>query len=95
MKTYQRFRTPAELFDLAQQQGVEYSAKNFREGSDYLMFRLPGPDGICSVLFGTHNGRFFCADEGFSYFNSGEQHDGKPWFDALLDFFYTNEGTSK
>jgi hypothetical protein len=97
MKTYNRHRTSAEVLAASRAQNILVDTERFDQGWDHLLLFMPGPNGLrCPVLYNVCNGRFFCASEGYPQFSSDQaQYDGQPWFDALLDFFYTNEDLPK
>lgn len=67
--------------------GVEFSDKEFRKGSDYVLLRSPK----AHVLFSSFNGRFFGVTPEGTRFSSDATFDGEPWFDQLLSFFYVEK----
>ena len=89
-KQYGRHRTGEEVIELAKAQGVKVDGSKYEAGGDHVVVHLPGPDGEpVMVLFNAFSGRFFHAPEGGGGFSSDEKLDGQPWFDAMLEFFYT------
>lgn len=91
METFKRHRTADEIITKCKAEDITFDACKYREGSDHIVMYLPGPNGRrCPVLFNVFNGRFFCAADGFPHFSSDKDQDDA-WYQAMLDFFYTNE----
>jgi hypothetical protein len=88
---FARHRSVEEVVDLARQKGIRVNVERYNLGSDFITVELPGRDGKpIPVMYNVFNGRFFSGSrEPFSYFASDRtDHDGQPWFDAMLEFFY-------
>jgi len=94
MKTYKRHRLASEVLELAKARGIAVDTLKFDRGGDHLVLHMDGPDDwTVPVMYNVVSGRFFYAGEGYPHFGSDPafSRDGEPWFDALLDFFYTDE----
>lgn len=88
---FARHRTSTEVVELARQKGYRFSTEKYNLGSDYITVELPGPSGeLVAVLYSVVNGRFFhvARGAGISFGSDKTEHDGEPWFNAMLDFFY-------
>lgn len=95
MARFARHRTLTEVLKLAAEKGYKVDAiRHTQRGSDHIVVHMPGKDGtLIPVLFNVFNGRFFhSGPTPFSYFTSDETvHEGQPWFDAMLAFFYVDK----
>lgn len=75
---------------------VRFDQKAFNRGSDMVYFKSPG----VLIALNTVNGRFYGkrvqldgVDVRFVHHISSDstQHENKPWFKALLEFFYSDD----
>ncbi len=88
MKTFRRHRTVEELRTLCQQQGLGFDDDYYRAGGDRVLVR----GGGAAVSFNTVNGRFVGSTPDGTVFNSAHtEHEEETWFQAFLNFFYTDE----
>lgn len=99
MKQFIRHKTSTEILAQCIATGGRCDASAYNASTDHITVWLPGPDDApVPVLYNTINGRFFYAPSDDSkYFSSDEALDGQPWFDAMMEFFYTDlalEGAS-
>lgn len=88
MPTFNRHKPMDQIRAQCLAEGVELKEERHKAGdSDFV--RLAG--GGCWVMFNTVNGRFWGeTPDGTKFTSEGKNHEGKPWFQALLAFFYTN-----
>ncbi len=76
-----------------EQQGVALDRKRFDQGADHIVLKKGG----ATVFYNTFNGRFFgsamIGKRTVTFNSDSERHTGAPWFNALLEFFYTDDPT--
>jgi len=86
MKMFNGARKLGDIIAAAQTQGVPIDARKWHEGSAYIVF---GTRPFGYVMFNTFNGNFFGETPLGVAFNSKDTaYENKPWFQALLSFFY-------
>jgi hypothetical protein len=93
MKIYSGIKTVDEIRAQCAEKNYPINTERHDEsGWDHIVVTLPGPTGKpIEVLYNAFNGGFFHApkDNPDNYFNSSDAGmDSKPWFVAMLDFFY-------
>lgn len=89
MKTYKRHRTLSEVIAQCKDQNIELRTKLFEEGNDHISLHR----GRSVTLYAPFNGRFlgiYDTPKGKVTFNSDVDID-EPWYQALVEFFYTDE----
>ena len=93
MKKFKRHRTFEEVRDLCKKQGVPFSDHRHRiHGDDSVVVGKIAAGHHGYAIFNTFNGRFFGLTPDGEHFSSySGRHDKQPWFQALLNFFYTND----
>lgn len=94
MKTFAGNKSLDTIIGQALLQGVSIDARKYlNEGSDHILFHS-GPLGPSwHVLYNTFNGRFFGrAPNGELFTSDAVTHEGEPWFQALMSFFYVEQG---
>ncbi len=90
MKKYAGRRSIQQIRRQCAERGIKIDMGLYEKGSDYVVVHLPGAAGtVLPLMYSAVNGRFFYAGGGADNFSSDDAKDGEPWFDALLDFFYT------
>lgn len=108
-KTFTGNRKLVDIIANAKAQGVAVDDYNFRlRGADHIAFGNASgkrPDGSplvsCGVvgpfvLYNTFNGKFFGrTDKGVDFDSSSTVHEREPWFQQLLEFFYTCEKSAE
>lgn len=91
MKTFKGSKRLDVILRQCRKQKVHVDRKQFDKGADHIVLEKGG----AQVFYNTFNGRFFGAamiGESLVKFNSDASvFDKKPWFQALLDFFYTDD----
>lgn len=90
MKTFLRHRTPDEVIARCKAMGLYCDTGPFERGSDHLLIRTD----TVELLYNAFSGRFFGdllrPDAAKTPFNS--DHDiPEPWYQTLVEFFYTDE----
>lgn len=99
MPQFKRVKTIAEIAEQCHQQKLVLDTTEFHKGSDYIVVRgrQDGSDNGAYAIFNvvtghvmgkTDQGYHFNSDQSY-HFNADET--GKPWFQALLAFFLTND----
>ena len=68
---------------------VKLEEQAFKRGSDMVYFKSPG----VVIALNTFNGRFYGNDGEMTFSSDSSKHDKEPWFQTLLEFFYTNNKT--
>lgn len=83
-KSYQQIKAQCEA------QGVPLFDKLFVvDGADSILVGCLPSEPYGHVIYNTTNGRFFGkTDKGVEFSSDSAQHDGEPWMQALLAFFY-------
>lgn len=92
MKKFKGHRTLDQVQQACQEQGLGFDRTAYDEGNDYV--RIIGTfAGISVVLYySSWNGKFMgTLPSGVTFDSDSDEHDGLPWFDALLEFFYVEE----
>jgi hypothetical protein len=85
MKKFKGNKTREQVKAQCDALGLVFDARGYENGSDYT--RIEGGGGW--VLWASWNGKFFgVTDKGIVFDSDSDTHDGLPWFDALLAFFY-------
>jgi hypothetical protein len=87
MRTFVRHKSVEEIAEQCEAAGVQLDRSSFERGGDYIYLTSPG----VTVGFNTFNGRFFGKTPEGVQFSSDDRRDGIKWFDALLDFFYSEQ----
>lgn len=108
MKQYQRHRTVGELLKICKEQKVYIDTKQWARGGDTLCIGAPTDDPDRGwVVYNTFNGKFFGRTPSQKVvtvanpirpsfeFDSSQHLEHFPWFQALLDFFYTDDPLPK
>ncbi len=91
MKTYLRHKTSGEIVRQCRAQGVRVSLALHKIGSDYITVGR-NKIGHGYVLYNVVNGGFFGhTPSGEPFASDSDRHDGTPWMQALLEFFYSDE----
>lgn len=93
---FARHRNATEIIELARQHGHRVNAERFGRGDDHLTIEMPGPAGTpVPVLYNVFSGRFFHYSRvgGLHFASDSDAHEGEPWFDAMLEFFYAPKET--
>ena len=90
MKQYTRHKTMEEVRAQCEAQGVAFGSKLYVEkGWDTVYVGIAGQG---HVVYNTFNGKFFGATPtGRRFDSSSTLYEHRDWFQALLDFFMTNE----
>lgn len=88
MRTSKRHKTLAEIKAQCKAQGLEFHDKAYKAGSDCITVRGGGGHATFNTVTG-----WFCGttDRGVSFDSHNTHHENEPWFQALLDFFYTDD----
>lgn len=95
MKQFAGNRPLKQIKDQCEAQGLHFDDLAYRvRGHDHVVIT----GGGARVFYNTFNGRFF-GEAWFDppgqlvHFNSDStEHEKRPWFQALLSFFYVNKG---
>jgi hypothetical protein len=91
MKTFKGSKRLDVILRQCREQKVHVDRRQFDRGADHIVLEKGG----AQVFYNVFNGRFFGAvmiDGSLVKFNSDASvFDKKPWFQALLDFFYTDD----
>lgn len=90
MKKYTRSLTLSELRLKCAESGFVLDTTRHDQGSDYVTIYFKHSGKKLNVVFNTFNGTFIVKRNGEMVTGSSAL-DGTPWFDAILDFIYTNE----
>jgi hypothetical protein len=91
MQQFQRHIIYAEAEAACARAGHQFDASKYNEsnGVDHLCIIGTFGDKHASILYAPWNGKFFGDTTDGIHFNSDNtEHDGQPWFDAMLNFFY-------
>lgn len=89
MKKFKRHRTLEEVQALCDAQGVELRRRLYDEGKDFVS--LHSVDAL--VIYAPDLGRFQGMRNGESFSHERDQPDD--WYQALVNFFYTDEDPPK
>lgn len=89
MKTFAGTKDIATIRAQCKAQGLTLNDRMYRKhGWDTVVVS----GGGCAVYFHTFNGRFYGkTPNGVSFDSSETKHERKPWFQALLAFFYVEK----
>lgn len=92
LKRFAGHRSHEQIREACRAQGlILEDAAYRRHGSDWIGVR--GKAGGTLVLYSTPTGRFHGTQPATGEkFTESSPFDGEPWFDALLAFFYYEEG---
>lgn len=90
-KTWKRCKSLAEIEQQCKEQDLALSQEKYQRGeSDYVT--VSTKHGTDLVLFCPFNGRFFGhTDQGVRFSCDDYENDNEPWFQALLEFFSSDE----
>lgn len=97
MKTFARHKTFDEVAAQCKAQGVRFDAYQYRvNGADTIVVGgplvLPYKKGSPAyVVYNTTNGRFSGRTHKGLTFSESSDFDDRPWFQALLAFFYVEK----
>jgi hypothetical protein len=87
MKKFAGNKTRDQVKAQCKAAGVKFDESRYLQGSDWTT--LSG--GGAQVLWSSWNGKFFgTTDTGIEFNSDSDEHDDKPWMQALLDFFYVS-----
>lgn len=90
MQKFARHRSVDELKALCAERSYRIKTDLYEAGSDHISV-FPVIDGeTISVLYSGFNGRFFGWRNGIVFASGMEHLDQEPWFQALLNLFYTD-----
>lgn len=97
MKRYQRCISYDEAKAACATAGYQFDDEKYiKNGSDYVRVVGQFGDKQAAVLYSSWNGRFFGATtDGIQFSSENSDHDGQPWFDAMLDFFNVGPTTAE
>jgi hypothetical protein len=85
MRKFKTAKTRKQVLAQCKAQGVEVDDRLYRQGSDLSTLR----GGGATVIWRSFDGWFFGTTPDGTQFNSNSaEHEGAPWFQALLEFFY-------
>lgn len=91
MQKFARHRSVDELKIICAERGFRIKTDLYDAGDDHVSV-FPVIDGEAfMVLFSGFNGRFFGKRNGLRFSCDMADLDAEPWFQALLDLFYTND----
>lgn len=92
MKTFLRHKTYEEIKAQCKEQGLRFGDVLYlNHGYDTVSIKR-AEGALDQVVYNTVNGRFFGnTDYGLRFSSDYVEHDGEPWFQALLDFFYVEK----
>jgi hypothetical protein len=91
MKQFDQVKTLDQIRQQCEDCGLIFDDLGHRyDASDYVTIRTPGCKAV--VVWSTWNGVFAGAtDRGIRFHSSSTDHENEPWFQALLNFFYTEK----
>ena len=84
---YKRFsghKTYHQIKAQCKRDGVAFGHAAYKNGYDMVYLRSPG----VLVAYDTTTGCFYGTVPDYGDFSSADKLDGRPWFDALLAYFY-------
>lgn len=92
MKQFAGFKTLDVIKVQCQAAGIRFDDSRYRQhGDDHVLIA----GGGAHVLYNTFNGKFFgITPNGVEFDSSSTQHEHAPWFQALLSFFYVEQGAA-
>lgn len=92
MKTYARIKSVEEIRKQCEELGVNIDTEGYMRGLDHIVLSSPG----VQVFYNSFNGHFFGSVSSTTrvvllttHFTHESELDGTSWFDALLNFFYS------
>ncbi|MDG3444509.1 hypothetical protein [Nitrospirillum amazonense] len=96
MQKFARHRSITEIQDACTERKWEFSREKYdREGSDYISFLFQDGEAMLEVVYNTFNGNFLAEARTLTdglpidrLITGRDPFDGRPWFDALLNFLY-------
>jgi hypothetical protein len=90
MQKFARHRSVDELKAICAERGFRIKTDLYDAGDDHVsVFPVIGGENFM-VLYSGFNGRFFGKRNGMHFTSDMDFLDADPWFQALLDLFYTN-----
>lgn len=91
MQKFARHRSVDELKAICAERGFRIKTDLYEAGSDHISV-FPIIDGeTFSVIYNGFNGRFFGWRNNICFASGMASLDDKPWFQALLNLFYTDD----
>jgi hypothetical protein len=95
VKKFARHKTFEEVVRACHQQEVYCDTAAHERGGDTICVGAPARTPGCGwVVYSTFNGRFFGSTPYGVHIDSDSQtHDGEPWMQALLKFFYADDAS--
>jgi hypothetical protein len=94
LKIFKRTKSLEEIRQQCKVAGVDLDTRLFDDGADHVTLRSTDGKRGAVVIFNAFNGRFFGTTPDGTQFSSDDKRDGTPWFDALLEFFYSDKATA-
>jgi hypothetical protein len=96
MRKFKAIKTREQVLAQCRAQGVQVDQRLYQQGSDFTVLRAGGAE----VLWSSWNGKFFGTFQNAKgrevrFDSSSAKHEHEPWFQGLLEFFYTNETRSQ
>lgn len=92
MQKFARHRSVDELKAICAERGFRIKTDRYEAGDDHIgVLAIIGGDTY-GVGYSAFNGRFFGETPDGIWFTSDMEHlDHEPWFQALLNLFYTDD----
>lgn len=89
MQEFKRHLSHDEVKAACATAGYQFDDEKYLQGSDFMRIVGQFGDKEAAVIYADWNGRFFGAtSDGIKFSSDRDEHDGQPWFDAMLAFFY-------
>lgn len=89
MTKFSRHLSVDEVQAACEARGFSIDHAMYDAGSDHVRVQGEIEGQVVDVLYSDFTGKFLGkTDSGIEFNSDDTEHDGKPWFDGLLSFFY-------
>lgn len=89
MQKFERHINHSEVEPACKAAGLKFDDSGYKKGSDYVSVTGNFAGTHAEVLYSSWNGKFIGETaDGIRFSSDSDEHDGKPWFDSMLRFFY-------
>lgn len=96
MKTFAGNKKLADIKAQCKAAGIQFDDAGYKKGGDFVVIRTKKNDNDSGhVLYNATNGNFTGRTDKGEFFDSrSNKHEGEPWFQALLSFFYVEKAAA-
>lgn len=88
MRRFKRHKTVAEIAAQCTAQGLTLDVADYEQGGDCIKISGGGAEVVYNEAIGWFIGT---SDTGVKFDSNNALHESEGWFQALLEFFYSND----